>query len=86
MTTNPQCSSPYFTSYHPHLPSPHAGVYVSSLHGICALKEDFITSATLEFLFLLTVGMTAAWNRDGVNTLGSVFPPFKSIILFSLFF
>lgn len=31
--------------------------------------------------------MTTAWNRDGVvNTLGSVFPPFKAILFFSLFF
>lgn len=37
----------------PHLPCPNARVYVSSLRGICALKEDFITSATVEFLFLL---------------------------------
>lgn len=37
----------------PHLPCPKARVYVSSPHGICALKEDFITSATVEFLFLL---------------------------------
>ena len=35
----------------PHLPFPLQGAYISSLHGICALKEGFITCAAMEFLF-----------------------------------
>lgn len=46
-----QCSRPHFTSDSSTLLFPVQGAYISSLHGTCALKEDFITCAAVEFLF-----------------------------------
>lgn len=46
-----QSSRPYFTSDSSTFLFPKQGVYISCLHGTCALKEDFITCAAMEFLF-----------------------------------